>query len=123
MAPKGPHKLTPTDFARALDALRRGADITIAARAAGMSRSGFYEALSKNPAWKEQVDEARAIADDDVQAALYRMAVVEQNPTAAIFWLKNRRPVEWRDRKEIAATLSLSELIAQSLEEPGPDVG
>lgn len=25
--------------------------------------------------------------------------------TAAIFWLKNRRPKEWRDRKEVASTI------------------
>ncbi|HGS8753001.1 TPA: helix-turn-helix domain-containing protein, partial [Enterococcus faecalis] len=32
------------------------------------------------------------------------------NPTAAIFWLKNRKPDEWRDRKEtqISGEMSVS---------------
>ncbi|HAP5503489.1 TPA: HNH endonuclease [Enterococcus faecalis] len=35
---------------------------------------------------------------------------VAPNPTAAIFWLKNRKPDEWRDRKEtqISGEMSVS---------------
>jgi hypothetical protein len=38
------------------------------------------------------------------QGQVVRAAVTEHvppDPTAAIFWLKNRRPAEWRDRKEL----------------------
>lgn len=36
---------------------------------------------------------------------------VAPNPTAAIFWLKNRKPDEWRDRKEteISGSLNISD--------------
>lgn len=53
---------------------------------------------------------------------------VPTDTTAAIFWLKNRRSAEWRDRREIEATVevkkpvSLSELEEQILSddtEPG----
>ncbi|HAP5518843.1 TPA: helix-turn-helix domain-containing protein, partial [Enterococcus faecalis] len=33
---------------------------------------------------------------------------VAPNPTAAIFWLKNRKPDEWRDRKETEVSGSLN---------------
>ena len=29
--------------------------------------------------------------------------------TAAIFWLKNRQPDKWRDRKEVDATVNLGD--------------
>ncbi len=36
---------------------------------------------------------------------------VAPNPTAAIFWLKNRKPDEWRDRKEteVSGVLNISD--------------
>ena len=40
-------------------------------------------------------------ADENVKQSLYKTAM-QGNPTAMIFWLKNRRPKEWRDRREIA---------------------
>ena len=32
---------------------------------------------------------------------LYTKATVDKDTTAMIFWLKNRRPREWRDRREL----------------------
>ena len=34
------------------------------------------------------------------------------DPTAMIFWLKNRQPEKWRDKKEIAGQMTFAELIA-----------
>ena len=39
------------------------------------------------------------IADRQVENALYK-AAIEGNTTAMIFWLKNRKRLEWRDRQE-----------------------
>lgn len=45
---------------------------------------------------------------------------IEHHPpdvTACIFWLKNRRPKEWRDRQELAheGKITLEQLVTQSL--------
>lgn len=42
---------------------------------------------------------AKEIADDRVVKSLYGRGV-DGDVTACIFWLKNRRPTEWRDRRE-----------------------
>src|ERR1017187_9015210 len=46
-----------------------------------------------------RVEDARAAADEVVIKALYTKATVDKDTTAMIFWLKNRRPREWRDRR------------------------
>lgn len=50
----------------------------------------FSDALR---AWKNQ-------ADDQVEHTLYRKALAGDT-TACIFWLKNRRSQEWRDKREV----------------------
>lgn len=50
----------------------------------------------KHPELLPALKEAKAIADDLVEASLFQQAVAG-NTTASIFWLKNRRPKEWRD--------------------------
>lgn len=45
----------------------------------------------------------------------HRMATVKHVPpdtTAQIFWLKNRRPDEWRDRQEISHTVTTADDLA-----------
>lgn len=79
----------------------------------------------QHPEFSESVKVPKAEADDKVEQSLYRRAmgyehdevdirvvggeIVETHlrkhyppdTTAAIFWLKNRRPAEWRDKQEI----------------------
>lgn len=40
---------------------------------------------------------------------------VAPNPTAAIFWLKNRKPEEWRDRREteVSGSLNISDVAVE----------
>ena len=42
-------------------------------------------------------------ADSEVEKSLYQTAL-SGNTTAQIFWLKNRKPKEWRDKQEIDHT-------------------
>lgn len=58
--------------------------------------------------------QASQLADDEVEAALFRRATgydiddgeksrhVPPDVKAAVFWLKNRRPESWRDSREVA---------------------
>jgi hypothetical protein len=96
------------------------------ARALGVDRVTLWRWKAEHPDFCNAVKTAKAIADDRVEAALYERATgysiettklfheggkviaVEQlehyppDPTSMIFWLKNRRPLDWRDRREIA---------------------
>ncbi len=83
-----------------VDAMMRGATMGTAALKFGVSRQAIYNAMEKDPRFAEKLNAARGTADDAVEAALYRNAI-NGNVTAQIFWLKNRRPNEWRDAHEI----------------------
>ena len=93
-----------------------------------------------HPEFCQSVKVGKAEADDRVEQSLYRKATgysfdsekifqyegnvvraatVEHVPpsdTAAIFWLKNRRKEEWRDKHEVehSATGDLAEIIASA---------
>ncbi len=45
--------------------------------------------------------EGKAVADYRVENALYNKAI-NGDTTAMIFWLKNRKPEQWREKQEIA---------------------
>jgi len=89
----------------------------------GWSRATLHARLADAPALLvSEIREAKAVADDRVQRSLFdracgwscdeertlpdgRIVTVKRryppDTTACIFWLKNRRPKEWRDRQEI----------------------
>ena len=52
---------------------------------------------------KARIEEAKLIADDVIVQCLHD-AAKDGNITAMIFWLKNRRPVEWRDKHDLEHT-------------------
>jgi len=84
----------------------------------------------EHPDFMEALRNGKAVADDKVQNALFQRAIGYSHPdthvsihqgvptltpitkhlppetTAAIFWLKNRRPSEWRDKTTIDANHS-----------------
>ena len=50
-------------------------------------------------------------SDDRVERSLYQLAIgwngQPPNTTAAIFWLKNRRPDRWRDAQQLQSELGV----------------
>lgn len=96
-------KLTADKKRRLVELLEDGATLAIAGshRDIDIHRSNIYREMERDAAFAEAVDEARSVADDVVESRLYREAV-GGNVTACIFWLKNRRPHEWRDRHDVA---------------------
>lgn len=101
----------------------------------GVAYSTFREWVKKFPALSASLKKGKEVVDRQVENALFKSAVgyeytevteeltengmeitkkvtkqVAPNPTAAIFWLKNRKPDEWRDRKEtqISGEMSVS---------------
>jgi hypothetical protein len=106
--------------------VRLGATEREVAEGLGVSEVTLNAWKHKHPAFLKSLKLAKAPADDRVEAALYRRAtgysydsveifMVEGKPkmvpyvkhvppdtTAMIFWLKNRKPLDWRDRKAVA---------------------
>ena len=80
-----------------------GKGLMLADIAANMciSRTTLYDWRQKSPAIANALKRGNSIADERVENALYK-AACEGNITAQIFWLKNRRPYDWRDKRETA---------------------
>ena len=94
--------LTESQAERVVGAFAAGADWALAARILSIPRSTLRRAIEADAGLMERVEDARAQADEVVIKSLYTKATVDKNTTAMIFWLKNRRPAEWRDRREHA---------------------
>ncbi len=108
-------KLTPDAIERVVGALQAGADMALAAHLVGCTREALYRHSEKYPEDKARFDEARARADDVIVKKLYDKAR-DGDTTAIIFWLKNRRVNEWRDRRDVALSgeVNLPGLIAEA---------
>jgi len=115
----------------------------------GVTEKTIYNWQHEHPEFLQSLKKGKDDADADVARSLYERAMgfehnavkifcdkdgtiteapyVERYPpdtTAAIFWLKNRQPANWRDRKELDVTskgASLAELLNGSWEEPKHD--
>lgn len=82
-----------------LVAFSEGKTIEEAARTAGVSQRSVYRWCEDDPELAEAVAEAKAAADDQVEAATFKNCL---DPDAAhntlrMFWLKCRRPDVYRD--------------------------
>jgi hypothetical protein len=118
-----PKQVDPLDVARVIGTLG-GTEEELAA-ALGISRQALYNRKGKNPELVDTLKQAKAEADERVEQSLYKRALgyacedtyfstfqgnVTATPyrkhyppdtTACIFWLKNRKPQEWRDRTQL----------------------
>lgn len=97
----------------------------------GIACSTLYEYKKKYPDFSEALKKGKEVVDFEVENALLKRALGYQyteeteevlpdgstktktvikhmapDTTAQIFWLKNRRPDKWRDRKEVAADVN-----------------
>lgn len=111
----------------------------------GIHRATLYRWKLEYPEFCDAIKSAKEIADERVERSLYQKAtgfdyteeqaikikkaqyeeeveVVEvrkhspADTTAAIFWLKNRRAGEWRDKQEVETKLTADDSIAALLE-------
>lgn len=91
----------------------RGATDLELAREFGVSEVTINAWKKAHPTFLKALKAGKDEADSNVAASLYKRALgtdrVPPDTTACIFWLKNRRPLEWRDK--------------QSLEHSGPAGG
>jgi Homeodomain-like domain len=98
------------------------------AKSLGIHRSTLYRWLAEHPELREAVQAGKSVADERVLRSFYQCCVgyeyeavkvmqhdgrpvvvrymerVLPDPSACFTWLKNRRPGEWRDRREVVVT-------------------
>jgi hypothetical protein len=70
------------------------------AAALDVSRSTLALWKARHPQFSDALKAWKGEADDAVEQSLYRKAL-SGDVTACIFWLKNRRSVDWRDKREV----------------------
>ena len=90
------------------------------AKVSGVSEQTFNTWKKKHTEFLESLKDGKAYADGKVQDSLYKRACgwtdtegkeYPPDTTSMIYWLKNRKPKEWRDKTEVEVsaddTLSL----------------
>ena len=65
----------------------------------GISKVTFYKYKASCSELNELLKRSKEVVDYEVENALYKSAM-SGNVSAMIFWLKNRRPDKWKDKKE-----------------------
>ena len=65
-----------------------------------ISRSTLNEWKKKYSDISDTLKKGKEIVDYEVENALLQSAL-KGNVTAQIFWLKNRKPNEWREKREV----------------------
>lgn len=79
-----------------------------------VSRSTLALWKARHPEFSDALRAWKGEADDAVELSLYNKAL-NGDTTAAIFWLKNRRKDDWRDKHdvELSASGDLAAIIAE----------
>ena len=65
-----------------------------------ISKDTFYKYKKKYPDFSDSLKKGKEIVDYEVENALLQNAL-NGNITAQIFWLKNRKPKQWKDKVDI----------------------
>lgn len=81
----------------------------------GISRTTFYKWKSENSEFADLLKRGKEIADREVENALFKSATgfigpddkyYPPNTTVQIFWLKNRKKDDWKDKREQDVSVS-----------------
>lgn len=101
--PGRPTKFNETLTQKILDYAEQGLTDEQIAETLGINPCSIYLWKNKHPEFSKALKDAKDAADGLVETSLFQNAMAG-NVTAQIFWLKNRRPTEWRDKQEISHT-------------------
>lgn len=66
----------------------------------GINKATLYDWKNKYPDISDALKKGKEVVDIQVENALLKNAL-SGNITAQIFWLKNRRPDKWREKREV----------------------
>ena len=93
---------------------RDGLTDEIIASRMGIGLRTYYEWKEKYPQFAQAIKKGKEVVDYAVESALLKRAL-SGDTTAQIFWLKNRKPKQWRDRPEEPADLEAIKVAAELL--------
>ncbi len=65
----------------------------------GISKTTFYKFKDEHSELSEVLKKGKEVVDYEVENALLKNAL-EGNTTAQIYWLNNRKPKQWRNKRE-----------------------
>lgn len=65
----------------------------------GISKDTFYKYKKEHTDFSDSLKKGKEVVDYQVENALLKNAL-DGNITAQIFWLKNRKPAKWKDKRE-----------------------
>lgn len=85
--------------------ISEGCSITGACRQAGVGRSTLYTWMQEDPALKEAVDQAYVEGTEYIADNLTTRAI-RGDTTASIFILKSRDPAKYREKYEVAGSVT-----------------
>lgn len=91
--------ITDAKRTKLLKLLREGSRRGAACTAVGISYHTFRTRMKSDSAFAVEVVEAEAEANELVEDALFSTAIAG-NTTAQMFWLSNRDPERWMDRRK-----------------------
>ena len=66
----------------------------------GIGKTTFYKMIKEHSELSEHLKKGKEVVDYQVESALLHSAL-NGNITAQIFWLKNRKPKQWKDKVEV----------------------
>lgn len=102
------------DFPEFLESLKKGKSIADANVASKLyNRAIGYDYEEKHYETKQP---KKDVPPELIEAKRIKKHV-PADTTAAIFWLKNRQPEKWRDRKEVDANVNLSDELESMTDE------
>lgn len=82
----------------------------------GISRETLNQWRKKYPAISDTLKKGKEVVDFEVENALLNKAL-SGDVTAQIFWLKNRKPKQWRDKPEQDLSDVISPETARTLDD------
>lgn len=87
----------------------------------GISKDTFYQYKKRYSDFSDSLKRGKEIVDYEVENALLKNAL-NGNITAQIYWLNNRKPKRWKNKRneeENNTIASLAEIIQQAYEKVG----
>jgi hypothetical protein len=124
--PGRPTKKSPERVAKIVELAREGKTTEEIAEIVGLNKRTIYEWMERDWQFSALLKENKGLADENVEVSLFKRATgyshpeekifydkkagevvradtvmhYPPDPTSMIFWLKNRKPKEWRDKQD-----------------------
>jgi hypothetical protein len=93
---------------------RDGATIQDIADNLSICKNTLYKYMEKYSELKKAIKNGKEVIDYAVENALLKKALAGDT-VAQIFWLKNRKPKQWRDKQEIEHNATLNVTILDDI--------